>query len=90
MDSNNVAIKFDDAPTQTRALQVMVNQGTKQAQLIMLAHGHQVPQGAITFTPEELHQHILGCIKAFELLQGPVGQKKLVLPNMIGGKPFMP
>jgi hypothetical protein len=88
--SDVLRLRWDEARAPQRALAVTVNQSTKQAQVIMLANSIPIPQATITYTVEELHAHIIGCIRAYDMLRNPTGQKKLVLPFMMGGKPIIP
>jgi hypothetical protein len=53
----------------------------------MLANSHPIPQATITLTEEELHAHIIGCIRTYDMMRSPAGTKKLVMPFMMGGKP---
>jgi len=88
--SDTLRLRWDNARAPQRVLAVSVNQSAKQAQVIMLADSHPIPQATITFGIEELHAHIIGCIRAYDMLRNPAGEKKLVLPFMMGGKPVIP
>jgi hypothetical protein len=87
--SDTLRLRWDNARAPQRALAVTVNQSTKQAQVIMLANSRPIPEATITYTVEELHAHIIGCIRAYDMLRSPTEKRKLVLPFMIGGKPLI-
>jgi hypothetical protein len=88
--SDTLRLRWDNARAPQRSLAVSLNQSTRQAQLIMLADSHPIPQATITFTAEELRAHIIGCTRAYEMMQSPRGERKLLLPHMIPGKPLIP
>jgi hypothetical protein len=88
--SDVLRLRWDEARAPQRALAITVNQSTKQAQVIMLANSHPIPQATLTYTAEELHAHIIGCIRAYDMLRNPAGEKKLLFPMMMGGKPIIP
>ncbi len=89
MSTDALVIRWDESRAPQRAIAVSVNRATKQAQLVMLSNSHPIPQGTLTLSAEEFLAHIVGCVNAYRMLEGP-GTKKLILPHMIGGKPLIP
>lgn len=88
--SDVLRLRWDNARAPQRALAVSVNRSTNQAQVVMLANSHPIPQATITLGIDEMHAHIIGCIRAYEMMRSPTGEKKLVLPFMMGGMPLIP
>lgn len=70
-----------------RGLQVMVNPAAQQVQLVMLAHGHPVAGGAITFTLEQAESHLQAMAAAIQAIKA--SKPGLLLPPG-AGMPFQP
>lgn len=88
-DGEALVVRWDEEKAPECAIAVSINRATKQAQITMLYKSHPIPMGTLTLSADEFLAHIVGCVNAYRMIEGP-GVKKLILPHMIGGKPIIP
>jgi hypothetical protein len=60
-----------------RELRVMVNQGRREIDLVLLADGH--PLGSIRFTQEQAENHARAVIEAIEMVNA--AKSSIILPG---------